>query len=183
MGVDEAWEKDDFAQVFNARVVPARLEVSPFSNVVDQSIADENGAVVDGWTRDWADQPGPQESGLQLIPVLPLALARGRLAFVARFVFAVAFANLLLDLFGDKIDGGVEIAFRILSKQVRPRHDQAHGAAKLPFGRLGVVMLQSDSSINREAVHVLEIRYPVLDMILDGLGQRHVMRRKNQLHT
>jgi hypothetical protein len=43
-------------------------------------------------------------------------------------------------------------------------------------------MLQSDSRVDREAVHVFEVRNPILDMVLNRLGQRHVMRRKNQLH-
>jgi hypothetical protein len=50
------------------------------------------------------------------IPVLAFAFPGGSFPFVARFVFTVAFANLLLDLFGDQIDGGIQVAFRILGK-------------------------------------------------------------------
>ena len=36
-----------------------------------------------------------------------------------RFVFAVAFADLLFDLFYDDVDGSVEVAFVVFGKEVR----------------------------------------------------------------
>ena len=54
----------------------------------------------------------------------------------AGFVLVVAFAQLLLDFFGDKIDGRIQIGLAILGKDVRPRHRQPDGAGKLAFRAL-----------------------------------------------
>ena len=68
----------------------------------------------------------------------------GRLGVFARLVFAVPFADLLFDFFGDQVDRGIKIAFEIFRKEVRSRERQANRAAKLAFGGLGMIMLERD---------------------------------------
>src|ERR1700690_1627702 len=56
-----------------------------------------------------------------------LLAARGNLVF-AGLPLVVAFADLLLDFFGDLVNGRIKIAFDVLGKKVGPMHTQANGA-------------------------------------------------------
>jgi hypothetical protein len=56
------------------------------------------------------------------IDFLPAALASGGRFRPARFDFVAPLSKLLLDLFGDKINGGVKVALAVLGKQIRSRH-------------------------------------------------------------
>jgi len=56
-----------------------------------------------------------------------LLAARGNLVF-AGLPLAVAFADLLLDFFGDLVNGRVKIAFDVLGKKIGTMHTQANGA-------------------------------------------------------
>jgi len=98
------------------------------------------------------------------------------------FVFAVAFADLLLDFFGDHVDAGVKIGLVIFSVEVRARHGQAHRTLELPVGGLGGVVLKDDPGIDGKAIEVFELPNPGENVIFNRLGQRHIMRRKNKFH-
>lgn len=103
------------------------------------------------------------------------------------FVFAgliliVAFADLLLNLLADDINRRIEIAIHRFGKQVRPRHHQADGTGELALGGFGFVVIENDPGLNRKAIQMLEFRDPAHDVVFDGLGQRQVMRRKDQVH-
>ncbi len=87
----------------------------------------------------------------------------------ACFEFALPLANLLFNLFGDKIDGGVQITLGIDGKKIRPRDGKAHGTGKLFIVRHEVIMLQSDSRINRPSVEMLKFIQSAEDMVLEGL--------------
>jgi hypothetical protein len=56
-----------------------------------------------------------------------LLAARGILVF-ASLPLVVAFADLLLDFFGDLVNGRVKIAFNVLGKKIGPAYIQANGA-------------------------------------------------------
>src|SRR5882757_7148959 len=67
------------------------------------------------------------------------AFNAGRFSVFSGLPFAVSFADLLLDFFGDEVDRGVEIAFVIFGVKIGAGHGQAHGTFKLPargFGRV-----------------------------------------------
>ena len=97
-------------------------------------------------------------------------------------VFVVPLADLLFNLFGDKINRCVEVSFGIFGEQVRPRHGQPHGAGKLFFGGLSVVVLQRHARIDGETVKVVKLVDAGYDVILDGFRERHIVRRENQFH-
>ena len=45
-----------------------------------------------------------------------------------------------------------------------------------------MVMFERHTSVNGEAVEVVEFVDPRHDMVLDGFGERHVVGRENQFH-
>jgi hypothetical protein len=101
----------------------------------------------------------------------------------ASFVFALAFADLLLDLLFHQIDRGIEIAFAIFREQIRAAHAQANRTAKLPFRNPHVIVLERDARVQDpgvQAIQLLELREHVL---LNGIRQRYVVRGEDQLHT
>jgi len=95
----------------------------------------------------------------------------------------VAFADLLPDFFGDLVNGRVKIAFDVLGKKIGSAHTQANGAAKLFSGGARMVMFKRHAGVNGALVKVVEFLQLFYDMTLEGLGQRDVVRRKNQLHA
>ena len=111
-----------------------------------------------------------------------LLAARGNLV-LAGLPFAVAFADLLLDFFGDLVNGRIKVAFDILGKKIGSAHSQANGAAKLFSGGAGMIVFERHPRVNRALVKMVEFLQLFHDMILDGPGQRDVVRRKNQLHA
>ncbi|MEY2427245.1 MAG: hypothetical protein QOJ40_130 [Verrucomicrobiota bacterium] len=100
----------------------------------------------------------------------------------ASFEFVAPLADLLLDFFRHEINGRVEVALMILSEEVRPRNRKAHRARELPFRRLGLVMFKGDPRIDRPAVQVVQLVNAAHQVVFDGLGQRHVVGRKDQIH-
>src|SRR5437773_607820 len=113
---------------------------------------------------------------------LASAFGAGGLRVFAGFVFALALADLLLDFFGDEVNRGVKVALGVLGKEVGSRHGEPHGTVELFFRSLSMVMLERHTSVNGEAVEVVELVDPRHDMVLDGFGERHVMGRENQFH-
>src|SRR6266446_8962086 len=113
---------------------------------------------------------------------LAAAFGAGRQGVFAGFVFALALADLLLDFFGDEVNRGVKVALGVLGKEVGSRHGQPHGAVELFFRSFSMVMFERHTSVNGEAVEVVELVDPRHDMVLDGLGERHVVGRENQFH-
>jgi hypothetical protein len=111
----------------------------------------------------------------------PLA-ARGNLVF-AGLPLVVAFADLLLDFFGDLVNGRVKIAFDVLGKKIGPVHTQANGAGPLFSGGAGMIVFERHPRINGALVKMVEFLQLFDDMILDGLGQSDVVRRKYQFHA
>jgi hypothetical protein len=53
------------------------------------------------------------------------ALGAGSDFVLTGLVFAVAFADLLFDLLGYQVNGGIEIAFDVLSEKVGARDSEA----------------------------------------------------------
>src|SRR5439155_3027015 len=113
---------------------------------------------------------------------LASAFGAGGLGVFAGSVFALTFADLLLDFFGDKVNRSVEVALGVLGKEVGARHGEPHGTDKLFFRSFSMVMFERHASVNGEAVEVVEFIDPRHDMVLDGFGKRHVMERENQFH-
>src|SRR2546426_873965 len=70
------------------------------------------------------------------------ALDARRHGMLAGFVFAVTFANLLLDFLSHQIDSGIKIALTVLCEKVGAGHRQANGTGKLLLRRFPVVMFQ-----------------------------------------
>ena len=101
----------------------------------------------------------------------------------AGLIFALPLSDLLLDFFGYQIDGSIEVAFDVLGEQVRTRKGKPNGTGKGALRRPGLVMLEGDTRIGGETVQMFEFRDSDDDVIFDGLGQRHVMRRKDQIHA
>ena len=120
---------------------------------------------------------------LPLQPSFPQALFAARGLFVlAGFVFAVALANLLFHFFRDLVNGRVEIILGILGKKIRAAHRQPHGTGKLLLRDARVVMFERHAGINRPAIEVLKLVEPGQNMVFDGFGERHIMRREDQFH-
>src|ERR1041385_4449417 len=80
-------------------------------------------------------------------PIFEALFGAGGFLVPAFQCFLVPLADLLLDLFADEINRGVEIALAVLGKEVRPAHAQADGAGELFFRRAGVVVFQGDAGV------------------------------------
>lgn len=96
---------------------------------------------------------------------------------------AVAFADLLGDLFGHDVNGGVEVSLAVLGKQVRSAHTQPDGAGKGALGGARVVVFERDAGVNGAFVKVVQLFDLGDDVILDGFRQRHAVRNENQFHA
>jgi hypothetical protein len=114
--------------------------------------------------------------------VLPVSFCAGGLFVFAGKIFVVAFSDLLLDFLGYKIHRCIKIALNVRRKQVRTRESQADGAGELPFGGLGLIMLEGHARIHGKAVELCQFVKAADDVIFDGLGQGEIMRRKDQFH-
>ena len=110
------------------------------------------------------------------------AFLLGRLACAFCFSFAVPFANLLFDLFGDQIDGGIEIAFGIFGKEIGTADAEPHRAFELFFGGFGLVVFEIHAGVHGPAVKVFQFLDASQDVVFDGFGQFDVMRRKHEFH-
>src|SRR5256885_845400 len=110
------------------------------------------------------------------------ALDARRHGMLAGFVFAVTFADLLLDLLSHQIDSGVKIALTVLGEKVGAGHCQANGTGELPLRRFPVVMFQGHPRVNRTTVQVVEFFDAGDQMIFDSFRERQIVRRKNQFH-
>jgi hypothetical protein len=95
----------------------------------------------------------------------------------------VAFADLLRDFFGDLVNGRVKVAFDVFGKKIRSAHIQADGAAKLFSGGASMIVFKRHPRVNGALVKMVKFLQLFHDMVLDGPGQRDVVRRKNQLHA
>lgn len=95
----------------------------------------------------------------------------------------VPLAKLLFDFLRNHVNRGIQVTFDIFSKKVGPGKGNSDSAAKLAVGRFGLVMLKSDSDIGRVLIEMIELINPRDEMILDGLGERQIMCRKNQVHV
>ena len=109
--------------------------------------------------------------------LLPAALALGGEGMLAGFVFAVAFADLLLNFFGDEVDGGVEIGFVVFSVKIRAGHGQADGTFEFAFGGFIGVVFEDDPRIDGKAIQVFQLFDAGKNMVFNGLGQGYVMSR------
>ena len=76
------------------------------------------------------------------------------------FVFVVALAQLLLDLFGDQVYGSVEITFDIFSEQVGPGKRDPNGAGKCALGRSRAVVLHRHADIGGIVIEMIEFVDP-----------------------
>ena len=113
---------------------------------------------------------------------LPGPLCAGGLFVFAGKIFVVALSDLLLDFLGHEIHRCIKIALNVLRKEIRARESQPDGAGELPFGSFGPVMLERDARIHGKAIELGQLIEEADDVIFDGLGQSHIMRRKDQFH-
>jgi len=97
--------------------------------------------------------------------------------------FVVPLADLLLDLFCHQVDGGVEVAFDVLGKEIRATLTHSHGAGKLLFRGASLVALEDDPDFEGELVEMLKLFDAADEVIFDCLGQGHIVRRENQIHA
>jgi len=100
----------------------------------------------------------------------------------ARFELGMPLAQLLLDFFRDAIDRGVKVALAVLGEQIRAAHSEPHGASKSPLGRARMIVFQSDPDVHGSLVQMLQFIDARQHVILDGFGQGHIVRRKNEFH-
>ena len=98
---------------------------------------------------------------------------------LAGLVLVMPLADLLLDLLGDEVNGGVKIFFQVLGKQIRAGQRNAHGTGKLALGRFGLIMVERDAGIDGESVQMLQFLDSADKVIFNGFGQGHIMRRKD----
>jgi len=96
---------------------------------------------------------------------------------------AMTFANLLLDFFGDDVDGRVKVRLTIFGIQVRPTQADPDGAGKGPFGNARVIVFEGDARINGTFVEVIHLFELGDDVVHDGFGEGHAMRDENQFHV
>ena len=101
---------------------------------------------------------------------------------LARGAFAVAFADLLFDFFGDLVNGRIQIAFNVFGIQIGSAQAQADRAGELFSGGAGMVVFQRYARVNGAPVKMVEFLDLVQDVIFDGPGQGDVVRRENQFH-
>jgi hypothetical protein len=114
--------------------------------------------------------------------LLAVPFATGGHFHVSRFEFVVPLSDLLLDFFGDQVNGGIQIAFDVLGEKVRTRQGDAHRAGELALGGPGLIMLDGNPRRGREPVQVFEFIDSADDVIFDGPRQAHIVSRKNQIH-
>ena len=100
----------------------------------------------------------------------------------ARFEFALSFADLLFELFGNQVDGGIKITFGVFRKKVRSGNREANGTAELFIRRLQIVVFEGNARIDRPPIKVFEFVDAREDMFLNRLRQRHIVCRKYQFH-
>ena len=101
---------------------------------------------------------------------------------LAGLVLVMSLSKLLFYLLCHHVNGGIEIAFDILGKEVRAGQRETNGTGELSLGRFGLILLESDSSIHGKAVEVSQFFDSADDMIFDGFGESEIMRRKDQIH-
>ena len=101
---------------------------------------------------------------------------------LAGFVLVVTFTNLLFDFFRHHVDRRVKVTFAIFGEQVRPTDPQADRAGKLALGRPGMIVFERHARVDGEPVQMLQFVDPAENVVFNGLGQRHIMRRKDKLH-
>jgi hypothetical protein len=102
---------------------------------------------------------------------------------LASLPFVVALADLLLDFFRDAVNRGVQISFDVFGKEIRAVQAQEHGTTELFWGHAGVVVFEGDPRVNRTFVKMVEFPQSLYDVILNGFGQRDIVRRKDQFHV
>ena len=100
-----------------------------------------------------------------------------------RLAFALPFADLLLDFFRHAVNRRIQIAFDILGEQIRSAHAQADGAAELFLRNAGVVVFERHARVHGAAVKMVKFLQTAKDVVFNCLGQRHIVRRKNQFHA
>ena len=100
-----------------------------------------------------------------------------------RFVFALAFADLLLNLFFHQINRCVQIAFAIFGEQVRAADSQAHRTAELPLRDPHMIVLQCDPRVDHAGIQAIQFIELGEHVLLNGIRQRYVVRGEDQLHT
>ena len=101
---------------------------------------------------------------------------------VAGLGLVVALPNLLLDFFGDQVNGLVQVLFAIFGEEVRAPYAQAHGTGKGLFGNALVVVFQDDPRVNRPLIQVLKLFQFGDDVIFNGFGQGDAVRNQNEFH-
>ena len=101
----------------------------------------------------------------------------------AGFVLVLTFPDLLLDFLTHHINRRIQVALRVLGKEVGPGHAQANGTTKRFLRDFGMIVLQGDAGVDREAIQVGKLFQATNDVIFNRLRQRHVMRRKYQFHA
>ena len=98
---------------------------------------------------------------------------------LARMVFVLTFSDLLLNFFSHQIDGRIQVAFHVLGEQIRAGQRQADRTGELALRRFGLIALEGDPNIHRKPRQMIEFVDLIQDVVLNCLGQRHVVRRKN----
>lgn len=94
----------------------------------------------------------------------------------------MSFADLLFDLFGDEVDGGVKIAFRIFGEEVGAANAEPHRAFELFFRGFGLVVFEIHAGVHGPAVKVFQFLDASQDVVFDGFGQFDVMRCEHEFH-
>ena len=95
----------------------------------------------------------------------------------------MAFPQLLFDFFCDQINRRVKIRFDVLGEQIGARQGDPHGTGELALWCFSFVTFENNADFGRVVIQMVELVYPANKMIFDGLRERHVVRRQDQIHS
>jgi hypothetical protein len=188
MGVDEAGQEDGVAEVHDLGAgggFEFRGQIVPCADDGDAAVKNEHGAVFDRGCGNGENDARTQDEEICHAHLLNQRTLNSDGAFdflqfgcvlvFARFNFTVAFADLLLDFFGDDVNGRVQIAFTRLGKEVGAAHGHLHRANELPFGHAAVVVFEGNAGINGAAIQMIQLFELLYNAVFEGPGERNVV--------
>lgn len=111
------------------------------------------------------------------------AFCRAGHARVLGLEFTMTLAQLRLNFFGDQIDRGVHIVFRITRNKPLTGQRQLHGAGEFLLGNTFVITLEIDEGTNHVGIDVIEFFHAMMNVRLEPLGECHLVGGQDQLHT
>lgn len=110
-------------------------------------------------------------------------LGAGLIAVLAVLGQLVALAQLEFQLLHSAIDGGIEIRLLVFREQIIAFDSEPNRALESLFRRMRLmILLQGHSRVNQPAVDMFQAVNPAEHVLLNGCGQRNVVRAENEFH-